>query len=133
VQSLPQTIDLAELDDQELADLPHAYWDINMIERTEQVFNLLLEHNSHSRYAMSSLSNLYLTPPKREDKAREMVTRLLAEYPNNADSWYYDFMLKFSNKEERNKSLRKYLTLVNHNDPYEQARIKEAKGWLGEL
>ena len=132
MQSLPESIDLADLDDQELADLAHVYWELGMLERTEHLFDDLIKRNPHSRYAMSSLSNLYLTPPKRTDKAREMVTRLLAEYPNNADGWYYDFMLKYPNKQEYEKSARKFLELVNRDDPYEQGRIREAMLYLGQ-
>ena len=132
MQSLPESIDLAELDESALADLAHVYWDLGMLERTEHLFDVLIERNPHSRYAMSSLSSLYLTPPKRTDKAREMVTRLLTEYPNHADGWYYDFVLKYPNKQEYDKSARKFLELVNRDDPYEQERIKEAMLWLGQ-
>lgn len=102
-----------------------------MLDKTESLFDEVLRRNPHEEYAMSALSNLYLTPPKRENLARQMVTRLLSEYPQDADAWYYDSMLKFSNKEECDESARKFLELVNHNDPYEQSRIAQAKAALG--
>jgi tetratricopeptide (TPR) repeat protein len=131
-QALPDSIDPAQLDATSLSDIADIYWELEIFDKAELLFEEVLKRNPHDQYAMSSLSNLYQHPPKREDKARAMVTRLLGEYPNNADGWYYDFMLKFSDKEERSKSLRKFLALVNRNDPYEQQRITEAKMWLGE-
>jgi tetratricopeptide (TPR) repeat protein len=130
-QSLPDSIDSDNLNAVGLNELARAYWQLGMLDKTESLFDEVLKRNPHQQYAMSALSNLYLTPPKRETLAREMVTRLLSEYPQDADGWYYDFMLKFANKEERDKSLRKFLGLVNHNDPYEQSRIAQAKAALG--
>jgi tetratricopeptide (TPR) repeat protein len=130
-QSLPESIDTDSLDAIGLDELAGAYWELGMLDKTESLFDEVLRRNPHEEYAMSALSNLYLTPPKRENLARQMVTRLLSEYPQDADAWYYDSMLKFSNKEECDESARKFLELVNHNDPYEQSRIAQAKAALG--
>lgn len=130
-QSLPEHLDPAHWDGEDLIELARAYRQLEMTDQAEALFNEVLARNPHTEYAMQALSNIYLSPPQRKDLAREMVARLLSEYPQNANGWYYDFMLKERNKEEGAKSLRKYLALVDRDDPYEQTRIAYAKSWLG--
>jgi len=133
-QSLPEVTNVDHWSEEGLIEIARIYRQLEMRDNSESLFKEVLKRNPHSEYAMSSLCNIYLESPRRDDLARPIVARLISEYPNFASGWYYDFMLKFYDhapKEQWDKSLRNYLALVNRNDPYEQSRIAQAKAYLG--
>lgn len=111
--------------------LANVLWRLKMVPEAERVYLNILEHNPRDKYALTSLSRLYLQEPIRHEKAQPLVDRLIEVYPDYARGWLLNAVGKPD--AECHQALKKYLELVDPNDPEEKDDIARVKKRIGEL
>lgn len=121
-------VSLRDVSDTEVA---RALWSLKMMPEAEQIYQNILKRSPQDKYALASLGMLYLLPPIRHDKAQPFIDRLTQAHPRYARGWLLNAVDKPA--AECHESLRKYLDLVDQNDPYERNDVAMAKKRIAEL
>lgn len=100
----------------------------------EKIYLKVLEQNARNQDALEDLSNLYIGPLKEPVKAEPLVSRLQQFYPTAPRTWLITASLAKGRDEKIcHAALRRYLELVDENDPNEKQYIDMARARVMEL
>jgi tetratricopeptide (TPR) repeat protein len=117
------------------ADMVGVATGLHSLHRDSEAETLLvriLDHNPRDRDALDLLARLYLdSNPRQMDKAQAIIAKLTMYYPNYARGWLLSGVGKPD--KECHEALRKYLELVDPQDPQERDNLIRAKKRLAEL
>lgn len=105
-----------------LTEVADAHWRAHRYQDAEKAFIAALEKSPKDLHALTSLAHLYITELHDVDKAQPYIIALITAYPMQARGWLYKAAGN-KPKAETLDALRRYLQLVDRNDPYEQRTI----------
>ncbi|MEO7326668.1 MAG: DUF4034 domain-containing protein [Dokdonella sp.] len=111
--------------------LGSAFWSANRIPDAVGAYEAMLARSPRNRDALSALSHLYLGNLHDVAKAQPYIASLNENYPTYARGWLYKSTGK--SDAECHDALRKYMSLVDRDDPYEKTAIAETEARLAQL
>ncbi|MEO5626671.1 MAG: tetratricopeptide repeat protein, partial [Dokdonella sp.] len=115
----------------ELSEIAAAYWRGQQFEDAAKAFRVVLERRPLDHQVLLSLAQLYVAQLQQPEKAQPYIASLIENYPADARGW----LLKSAGKSEAecHEALKKYLSLVDRNDPYETSMIAQAEARINVL
>ncbi len=115
-----------------MAEIGDALWRMRRYQDAENAFLAELRKYPKDARTLKSLTHLYVTDLHAVDKAQPYIVTLITEYPADARGWLYKAAGN-KPKDEMLDAMKRYLQLVDRDDPYEQPTIKSVEAKIRTL
>lgn len=115
-----------------MAEIGDAFWSKRQYRDAEQAYLAELRMYPKDSRTLKSLTHLYVTDLHEIDKAQPYIITLITSYPADPRGWLYKSAGN-KPKAEILDALKRYLQLVNRNDPYEQQTIPSVEAKIRTL
>jgi tetratricopeptide (TPR) repeat protein len=104
-----------------------AYWNLGQFEAAANEYEAALKVNPRDEFALIQLASVYIGPMKTPAKAQSLVDELQKYYPDHAHTWYLVAALADKDDARCLAALKRYMALVDPDDPGESSNIGYAK------
>jgi len=115
-----------------MAEIGDALWRKGQYRDAEKAFLAELRMYPKDSRTLKSLTHLYVTDLHDVDKAQPYIITLITSYPADPRGWLYKSAGN-KPKAETLDALKRYLQLVNRDDPYEQQTIPSVEAKIRTL